>query len=315
MQFIYKTFLLLCGIFGALTAAVAQQLPLAAQHPEYHGLINPASINHNLMTDDQNVSIGVSVRQQWVQLGDLSPFTNVLRGEFIDRENRLVIGGYISHDKVGITNNFGVYGRIAYLIPTDGDINESGISIGANIGLGHWRLRTEKLSLSQPDDSKLLDRPSSWYPDLGFGAYFYQTLPNKHYFYVGASVPRTFEFRADDRVAKRYPHYYGLAGYFMPLPWDKTFMEASTWVRYVQNIPMDYSFHLKIQPQDWFWFGAGAITDFNSPSTIVAEMGLNIRYGDNDAVKIGYAKTFNIFANHFGATHEFNLAWVLDTQR
>ena len=44
-------------------------------------------------------------------------------------------------------------------------------------------------------------------------------------------------------------------------------------------------------------------------------MGLNIRYGDNDAVKIGYAKTFNIFANHFGATHEFNLAWVLDTQR
>ena len=133
-QSIYKTALLIGSFFAYLPFVQSQQLPLVAQHPEYHGLINPASVNHNLMTDDQNISIGLSTRRQWIQLGDLSPFTNVLRGEFIDRNNRLVIGGYINHDKAGITNNFGVYGRIAYLIPTDGDINESGISIGANIG-------------------------------------------------------------------------------------------------------------------------------------------------------------------------------------
>ena len=312
----YKALLLVFGLSIFPYFAQAQQLPLVAQHSEYHGLINAASVNSNLLADGHNLSVGASWRQQWVQLGELSPSTKVIRAEYItdaEYQNPLVIGGYLVHDKVGITTNFGFYGRIAYIIKTGDELKDGGISLGVNIGIGNWQIRTDRLTLSQPDDPDLAFKPSSWYPDVGFGAYYFQTLRNGHYFYVGASVPRTFEFRSDDFAARRFPHYYGLFGYSIPLPLENTFMEISTWSRYVENVPLQTSFHAKIQPQEAFWFGMGVIADFKTQPLLMVETGFNLR-GDFHLVKIGYSYTWGNFLSHFGATHEVNLALTMDTR-
>lgn len=276
-----RQILLIYCLLGIATVARSQQLPLYAQHAEFHGLINPASLNIDYLTDGRNISIGTSFRQQWVQLGNLSPSTQILRGEYIspDDQSPFVFGGYIIHDKVGITNNLGFYGRAAYIIKTAGSsLEDGGISIGLNLGIASWRLHTEQVSLNQPDDPNVVSKPASWYPDLGFGAYWYINLGAKsHYLYVGLSSPRTFEFRGSDANAKRIPHYYGLLGYYVPLPTsDNSFIEVSTWSRYVENVPMQSSFHFKVQPEDHFWLGIGTVTDFKTKPLLLFEAGVNL---------------------------------------
>lgn len=300
---------------GFFTEGVAQQLSLYAQHPEFHGTINPASLNIDYLTDGRNISFGTSFRQQWVKLGNLSPSTQVLRGEYIapDDQPPFIFGGYITRDKVGITNNLGFYGRAAYVLKTAGEsLEDGGISIGLNLGVGNWRLHTERLSLNDPTDPDVLNKPTSWYPDLGFGAYWYINLGAKsHYLYVGLSSPRTFEFRGSDVDAKRIPHYYGLLGYYVPLPTsDNGFIEVSTWSRYVENVPLQSSFHFKVQPQDNFWLGIGTVTDFKSKPMMLFEAGVNLP-SEYNTMKIGYSYTWGTFLSHFGATHELTLAMAM----
>ncbi len=314
-----KLFLPIFLTLGLLHSMYAQQLPLVAQHPEFHGLINPASINIDYLLDARTVTFGASWRQQWVQLGELSPVTQVLRGETVlnpNDNNSWVVGGYVIRDKVGITNNLGVYGRAAYVVKTNGqNMEDGGISVGLNVGVANWQLRTDRLSLTHPDDPNLVNRPSSWYPDLGFGAYWYVNLgAPSHYLYLGLSSPRTFEFRSNDLGARRLPHYYGLLGYYVPLPSsDNGYVEISTWSRYVENVRLQTSFHCKVQPMDYFWVGAGVVTDFKPQPLLLVEAGLNIPT-EFRTFKLGYSYTWGNFLSHFGATHEFNVAFALDTQ-
>ena len=296
----------------------AQQLPLFAQHPEYHGHINPASLNIDYLVDGRNLSFGASMRQQWVQLGELSPSTQVLRGEYINDDYNIITGGYLMRDKVGITYNAMAQGRFAYVLKTGSSLEEGGISLGLNLGLANWFLKTDRLSLNQIDDPDLLQRPSSWYPDLGIGVFWYQQIggASSHYFYMGLSAPRTFDFRSDQQGAKRLPHYYGLLGYYHPLGFSENgFFEASMWSRYVANLPIQTSFHLKIQPIPQFMLGIGAVADFKSRPLMVVEAGINIpSYAKNSIIRLGYSYTYGSFISHFGATHEINLAFTLDTR-
>jgi type IX secretion system PorP/SprF family membrane protein len=315
----YKRLLFIFSLLGCLSVATAQQLPLVAQHPEFHGLINPASLNIDYLLDRRNVSFGTSWRQQWLQLGELSPSTQVVRGEYIinpNDGNSFIVGGYAVRDRVGITNNLGLYGRAAYIIKTGQYLEDGGISVGLNVGLANWRLHTERLSLAQPDDPDLTIKPSSWYPDVGFGAYWYLNLgAPSHYLYLGVSSPRTFEFRSEDFGARRVPHYYGLVGYYLPIPLlsDNGYAEVSIWSRYVANVPLQSSFHFKIQPMENLWVGMGLVTDFKTYPMRSVEVGVNVPF-ESQTLKIGYSYSWGSLLNHFGATHEFNVAFALETK-
>ena len=150
-----KTLLFVLSYCVFTHCAKAQQLPLVAQDPEFHGIINPASLNSDFIRDDRNLSVGVSVRQQWLGLKGLSPSTQYGRGEYIvDGDNRWLIGAYFMHDKVGITNNTGLYARAAYVLNTGSDARKGGLSFGLNLGVVNWFLRTNNLSVNQLDRSE-----------------------------------------------------------------------------------------------------------------------------------------------------------------
>jgi type IX secretion system PorP/SprF family membrane protein len=296
--------------YASLSVLSAQQLPLFAQHAEYHGLINPASVNCNFLTDNgANLSVGLSYRSQWSGLGRVAPTTQVLRGEFINDNYNFIAGGYLQNDRLGITNNFGGYGRFAYVISGD-NLSDGGLSFGLNLGVSRWDLKTSLLSLSQSNDPDFPEDPTFSYLDVGIGAYWYQKLGDESkYFYMGVSAPRTFSWGGKDYTsAKRYPHFYGLAGVYLPL-FEDGFVEFSTWTRYVEKIPLQSSFNVRLQPTAFFWLGAGTITDFKTASYMMAECGVTHR-----GVKLGYAFSWSGVSQHFGNAHEVNLALVLDTR-
>jgi type IX secretion system PorP/SprF family membrane protein len=289
----------------SLSVADAQQLPLYAQHPEYHGLINAASVNSDFLTSERTTSIGISHRKQWSKLAN-APSTQVVRWENIHSEEHFLIGGYLQQDRVGITENASINGRFAYIIKTSDDIADGGISIGLNIGLAYWQLKTSLLTLAQIDDPNLPPNPSLWYPDIGLGVYWYKNLGNpSHYVYAGFSMPRTFDFQADKFIAKRYPHYYGLLGYYAPF-FNDGFWEVSTWTRYVENIPLQSSFNGRIKMNEYFSLGAGIITDYKDKPFFMAEFGLT-----KDRLKIGIAYSWSSTSQYFGTAYEVNVAFLL----
>ena len=118
----------------------AQLLPLYSQHSEFHGLINPASLNVDFLTNGQNLSIGISSHQWW-NIGSATPTTQVLRGEYIDYKNHCLYGSYFIRDRAGITEHIGGYARAAYIQPLGGSVSEGGLVAGLSLGMAQGRLR------------------------------------------------------------------------------------------------------------------------------------------------------------------------------
>jgi type IX secretion system PorP/SprF family membrane protein len=180
----------LTALWLSQSIAQAQQLPIFAQYAEYHGLINPASVNSNFLTEKQDRSIGVSYRSNLMDFGDLSPVTAVVRFESIERKRRIILGAYLQHDKIGITENSELHGRIAYFIKLNKNL---GLAAGLQIGGVNRQLKTSDLMLAYGTDPQIPQKDTSvTSPDLGFGLYFYQKLwgQESQYFYGGLSIPR-----------------------------------------------------------------------------------------------------------------------------
>jgi type IX secretion system PorP/SprF family membrane protein len=296
----------------------AQQLPLFAQHPEFHGTINPASLNSDFMTGGHTLSAGLSMRRQWQNLGKASPTTQILRGEHINYDNNFLIGGYLMNDRAGITQNMGAYVRAAYVLPLGDDLTDGGFSGGLNIGLAQWALRTDRLDVTTQDDPDLPQNPTSLYPDIGIGLFAYKNLGNNdgQYLYGGFSMPRTFELRRETFGVERLPHFYGLVGYYQPI--NNGYLELSSWVRAVQRVPMQATINFRMFLFKTLLLGAGVVTDFQTKPFFMPEIAFNIPMGDdlhNRALKIGYSFVMGgSFRNYFGSSHEINLAFVMDTR-
>ncbi len=309
-----RTCLFIGAFWQGLIAATAQDLPLFAQYSDYHGLINPASVSIDFLTNNgQNLSFGAAYRAQWTGFGnDLSPSTQVVRGEFINHDRKILLGGYAQNDCVGISQHLGFYGRFAYFIPIRKNVLDEGLSIGLNVGTTRRQLQLDKLSaVAQRTDPNLLSEPSKFAFDVGFGVYYYKKWRGpSEYVYGGLSTPRLRDF-ANNQWAV---HTYGLFGINIA-PNNNGLWECSTWVRHVKNLSLQGSvnarYHLTL-PSGSVWLGGGLITRVADKFDFTIECGTRIR-----AMKIGFAYTFSRseLQTLFGNSMEVNLGFVLDRRK
>lgn len=307
----------LVAIFCSLSAIMAQQQPLYAQDPEFHGIINPASIYTDFLNHERVISAGISHRSQWGLPNKIAPNTQVARGEYIHlgEPNTFVFGGYAQYDRVGITENFGAYGRFAYVITNDP--KAWGISVGLNLGVASWQVKTSRLSLTQIDDPNFAAEPSVRYLDGGCGIYTYKKLGESgdrgKYFYAGLSAPRFFDVSPDRQGADPYRHVYGLAG-FQFSPMNDLKVEVSTWVRQVKNIPTQASFNARIQVKDIkLGFGAvSTLSNLKETPFLSLELGYNFMVNDRHIMKVSGVASFGQVA-YFGNAFEINVSYVLET--
>jgi len=313
VKFIKYINLIIFFLIG-LNILSAQQLPVFTQYRANRGYINPASVDMDAIDYNLNLVTGASYRRQWEGL-ESGPTTQTLHGSY-RTDNRgvsLLAGGYLindSADKVGFT---GIYGRFAGILSDD--VEEYGISAGLTFGGVQYRLDLSGTDLLDPLAST---NQGQWNVDVGLGLFAYTRVAHNDYFYGGISVPQTLgldlTFRTANNTfnAKRVQHYYGLIGYYLGLNEDYHFIEISSWVKYVPNVPLNMDFNLRYHIGQTLWLGAG----YGTGGTLHVEAGFSLgdnigMYGSNIRIGYGFDSIFgNNIGGNFGSTHEVNVTYM-----
>lgn len=298
-------------------------------------LFNPAAINYlNTAGAEQNIFLDASYRKQWLGVKEAPVAYNVRFekvpniGSFSYRDDAPVkFGLYLTQDKADAISNTGVYGNFAYIIQMGSD---NFLSIGLNAGAFQYKLQSDKINFRDVSDPSAVNQ-NQWHADFALGAFFVA----KERFYVGLSVPQTFNFKLSDRNpeegffdTERVPHVYLMGGGFIPISSNrrsKSFIEPSILLRYVNGInniglisnsPLSADFNLKLQMNSVLWGGVG----FGTSKNLHFELGTFLktggysRRGGGNALKIGLAYDYPLGFNglQLGQTAEIVLGMAFN---
>jgi len=300
----------------------AQQLPLFTQYRSSQGLLNPASINGDYFAYENNLSFGASYRNQWTGI-DNNPTTQMIQGEYFSAgrgDLNYVAGGYLMNDQTGPTGFTGIYGRFATVISDNPRFG--GISIGLNLGVNQYRVDGTQIRLKDEGDLIGQQNYTQWFPDAGLGVFAYTTLEggllDDDILFGGLSVPQVIgldlAFQTEEGTfhTRRVQHIYLNGGLYHFIN-DDSFLEFSTWMKYVPNAPFNFDANVRYQMAGNFWGGLGG----SSAGNVHIEAGfiLGGNLGFSNTVKIGYGYDYSIssFGPYVGPTHELNLAVSLDS--
>lgn len=265
------------------------------------------------LNQDLHNSIGIAYRDQWNKLPD-RPRTMSLRMEkFIPKRHgtELLVSGYFIRDQIGVFTNSDLKFRIATFFSTKSD-RKAGFSAGLNLGLGVYNVDLSELAYLEEDPQLFRTNSNSLTPNVGIGVMYFNTLDNDDLLQVGVSIPhfysldRTYTNDIKTFDIKNDPHYYATGSYFKTFT-EETFLEFSTWMRYIPNVPFNYDVNLRYRFSPSMWVGAGV----NNSGIIHTEAGFVYNLDNRQRVQAGYA--FNpTFAAHsviFGNIHEFNVTY------
>lgn len=300
----------------------AQQLSLFTQYRENATIINPAAVESDFFAYGNNITLGASYRAQWVGLSG-GPRTQILRGSFMSMGGagvNLTAGGYLINDVTGPTGFTGFYGRVGGIVGSDPEY--SGLALGLSGGMVQYRIDANKVQVRDGGDPVAAQDNSQLFPDLGVGLYFYNTVGDNNYFYVGASVPQIFGLNLlftdenGDFSVERIRHYYGMAGYYAFFDND-SFIELSSWGKFVQGAPLNIDFNIRYQLPTSLWIGTGlgkgAGTSGSNSTNFHLDAGvvLGEAAGFDSTFRFGYGfdYSFSSFGPSAGSTHEINLTY------
>lgn len=303
-------------------ALSAQQLSLFTQYRENATVINPAAMESDFFAFGNNFSLGASYRAQWVGLSG-APRTQTLRASFVSLGGagvNLTTGGYLINDVTGPTGFTGFYGRIGGVVGSDPEY--SGLAIGISGGMVQYRIDANKVRVRDTGDPIAAQDNSQLFPDVGVGIYFYNTVGDDNYFYTGVSVPQVFGLNllfSDENgefSVERIRHFYAMLGYYIFFDND-SFVELSSWGKYVQGAPLNIDFNVRYQLPTSLWIGTGlgrgsavagsSATNFHIDAGVV----LGEAAGFDSTIRFGYGfdYSFSSFGPTAGSTHEVNLTY------
>ncbi len=316
-----NNFLLYAALFlGIIHRSGAQQIPIFTQYRENAGIINPAALSSDFLTDKHNLEFGASFRKQWIDLPN-APTTQILQGSYLNNQPggiSLLTGGYLINDQTGPTGFTGAYVRLGGVISSD--VERGGLSIALAGGLVQYGIKTSSLILKDPNDVLGTQDRSQVYPDASLGAFYYQQLSGAlegDYIYSGVSIPQimaldlSFANAKGTFYTKQVRQYYGVLGWLHYVDDQNSFIESSCWFKYAPNIPMNVDFNLRYQMQGSFWIGGG-VTPFTK---LHAEAGFLVgkNMGFDSNFKVGYSYDYALaaYGPYVGSTHEINVSFSL----
>ncbi len=315
-------YLLLVLLVGLGYSLSAQQLPIFTQYSEYGGLINPSYIHFDSYHLDYETSAGVSYRDQWSQIQD-RPRTFIARYEKSNTKHdgaNINLGGFLISDKIGVFNTTELRTRVAVFFKTKDARKQGfgGFSLGLNLGISQYTVDLRELSQIDIDPLLFEGRSAVFTPDLGVGLSYINEFRNNDYLQVGFSVPQIFSlnptFRNESQrfEIQKVPHFYLTGSYYKILK-DKRYLEFSTWIKRVENIPLNIDALVRYRFNQYLWVGAGA----NSAGIIHTEVGLVYLTNSKKQFKVSYA--FNpSFISHtalLGNIHELNITYLLKSRK
>jgi hypothetical protein len=181
--------------------------------------------------------------------------------------------------------------------------------------------------LSEIDFPDLSNRPSIndnlMYPDFALGAFFYE----EDRYYLGLSVPQVFgldtRFTAENGRydVKRLPHVYAVGGLYLDQPFgignSTSFLELSSWARYVPNAPLSIDLNARYQISELYWAGIGTGLSIGQEKSASVRAETGFVFGEqvrleNGQFKLGIAYDQPLVAplgRYFGGAFEVHLLY------
>lgn len=327
MRFIY-TLLAACLMF-TLNCLQAQQLPIYTFHRDHWGMVNPAGVSSNYITQELRMSVSATARQQWLKVPN-APKTQLLSFEYIDDDNlNYSAGAHLINDQAGAFGQMGAYGNLAYRLRI-GDRNSNNILAGG-ISFGGVQYRADYFEILRGDDQlnglsvediETLSNSNTFFFDVGAGLMLYLGGNNdRQNYYVGISAPQTFGLNTTFRNVlgkfeiERQRHYYAtLGGYFFKNQRrgsrDPSFLELNVWGRYLPNAPISVDANVRYQHLKSFWAGIGG----GMSGQVRAELGTQV--GNINLLRIGLAYTQYVskYKSAFGQTIEASISYAIEVR-
>lgn len=239
--------LLVGGILLISLESFSQQHPLFSQYM-FNGLvINPAYTGSH-----ESLTLTAASRSQWTGLAG-SPQTQVASAHSPIKLSRSAIGGVVTHDEIGVTNQYTVYGTYAYRIPVS---ETAKISVGAQAGISYYESNLTDLVIITPGgqpDPAFAQTESRWLPNLGIGVYYYSKRS-----YLGLSLPTLINNRWDsqDAIAKsrQTRQYFLSAGHVFDLSANLK-LKPNVLLKWLEGGEFQYDLNANLLIHELIWLG------------------------------------------------------------
>lgn len=283
-------------LLGISFGSKAQQQVMFTQY-----MFNGLAINPAYAGSHETVSATAMMREQWTGL-DGAPSTQTFSIHSPVRNQKMALGLLLLHDKIGVTNQTGVYASYAYRLSF---MNGGKLSMGVQGGFTNYNARFSTVSSSDPVfQADVVEMQ----PNIG-GGLFYSTSR----FYAGISAPQllqtTFDRASSDSDSKLMRHYFITSGYVFDIN-QQLKLKPNVLIKYVSGAPVEIDLNTNLLIQEKIWIGISWRT-FDSFDALF-QLQVNERF------QIGYsydfATTTNLRRVNSGS-HELMINYRIPTNR
>lgn len=292
--------------------ALAQQDPHFTMYMFNQQMINPAYAGAR-----NALSLNGLYRKQWVSMDGAPETFNVgvhTPGDVNADFSRAAFGGLIFNDRIGVTNQTGVYFQYAYRVPFD-EKGSRFLSMGLQAGFITYTANFSRLNPRDgfPQDGSInQDITNRFLPNVGFGAYLMDAR-----YYLGFSIPHLLQNQYDrnaiinaatNDVARQLRHYFLMGGYVFDLG-TSVKMRPHIIAKYVYNpgkditVPFDADFNLSLIYNDRFLVGASYRLQDAFSAILEMQVTRNLRMG------YAYDYTLSELNNYHNGTHEIMIGY------
>ncbi len=281
---------LLC--LGSLVSVAQQQ----AMYTQY--MFNGLAINPAYAGSQEALSITALARKQWAGF-DGAPSTQTFSVHSPVSNRKAAWGLLLSHDNIGVTDQYAIYGMYAYRLK----LGKGTLATGLQAGVDSYRAGFSQVNVRQNgDDLFTFDDVQGMIPNFGAGVYY-----STNRFYTGFSLPRllTNVYPGDNQArARQYQHWFFTTGYVFDL--SRTLkLKPNLLVKAVEGAPVEFDINANLLIQEKFWVGL-------SYRSLDAVSGL-LEFQATEQFKFGYSYDYTLteLRPYQGGSHEVMLNYQL----
>jgi type IX secretion system PorP/SprF family membrane protein len=263
---IYKWTLLSCLALIISTGYAQQQ----AMYTQY--MFNGLAINPAYAGSQESLTLTALGREQWIGI-DGAPSSQTFSAHSPLRNDKVALGMLLTHDEIGVTNQYGAYGMYAYRI----HFKKGTLSAGLQAGFNTYKARFSDVLVRQGDDGSFAsDDVQSFLPNFGAGLYY-----STQRFYVGFSLPQLLTNPypgSDGSTARQYRHWFLTSGYVFELS-PQLKLKPNILVKAVEGAPVEVDINANLLINEVLWVGL-SYRSFDALSLILEfQIGPQFRVG------------------------------------
>jgi type IX secretion system PorP/SprF family membrane protein len=252
------------------TVTQAQQIALYSQY-----MFNPFTINPAYAGSRSAFSAVMLYRNQWVGMAGAPQSSSLSIHTPLEGKN-IGLGFNVINDKIGPTNNLGIFGTYAYHLST----GNGKLSMALRAGTYRFQLDGNAIEYKNIDKFSGASVAGRFIPSFDFGLYYYtKTL------YGGLAITHLTGSKVNfdnisDLSTQLVRHYMVNFGYAYILNRD-LIVKPSTLVKYTADAPVNVDINLSVLIKEVFWLGASYRT--SKDLVLIAEFNIT------DILRVGYS--------------------------